>query len=187
MAFKSIFTALISLQILTAAVGAVREEEETNHCPNQGKAENGGWRLNTKDDFKRCILDCKEGYSPSGCHVIRKDRYGDWNHNISSCVEAEWFNKKKVACYTAIVAAIAASPYLLSILGFKAVGIAGGSLAAKWMAYIGIVSQGSSFALLQSVGMAGISKAAILKALGSGAAVCDGVIYILSDNPCETE
>lgn len=187
MAFKGIFTALISLQLLTVAVGAVREEEETNHCPNQGKAENGRWRLNRKDGFKRCILDCNEGYSPSGCHVIRKDSYGEWNHNISSCVEVEWFNKKIVACYTAIAAAIAASPYLLGTAGFTTVGIAAGSLAATWMSYIGIVSKGSLFASLQSLGMAGISKAAILKVLGSGAAVCNGIIDVFSDNPCETE
>jgi hypothetical protein len=61
-----------------------------NIIQDQGKAENGRWRLNIKDGFKRCILDCNEGYSPSGCHVIRKDSYGDRNHNIPSCVEGKF-------------------------------------------------------------------------------------------------
>ncbi|XP_060601424.1 uncharacterized protein LOC132754753 [Ruditapes philippinarum] len=179
MAFKNIFMVLISLQILIVAQEITDQElEETNrhkpyrelpYCPNQGESENGRWRLNRKDGSKRCILDCNKGYSPNGCHVIRKDSYGEWNYNISSCVKDEWLSSKKVACYTAIFGAIAASPYLLSLLGFGSVGILAGSFAAKWMAYIGIVSKGSVFAWLQSLGMTGISKAAILKAMGSAA------------------
>lgn len=179
--------ALFSLQILTVAIGTVRGDEESNYCPNQGRAENGRWRLNRRDGFKRCILDCNEGYRSNGCQIIRKDIYGKWNHNIPSCVEAEWFNEKIVACYTAIAGAVVASPYLLGFLGFSSAGIVAGSLAAKWMSYIGIVSKGSLFAWLQSLGMAGISKATILKALGSGATVCDCIIDVLSENPCETE
>jgi hypothetical protein len=59
----------------------------------------------------------------------------------SLCITVEWFNKKIVACYIAIAAAIAAPPYLLGTAGFTTVGIAAGSLAATWMSYIVCMSE----------------------------------------------
>ena len=47
---------------------------------------------------------------------------------------------------------------LLSALGFTPSGVAAGSLAAAWQASIGNVAAGSTFAMLQSIGAAGLGQ-----------------------------
>ncbi|XP_053374866.1 uncharacterized protein LOC128547144 [Mercenaria mercenaria] len=110
------FVVVISFHLLFNMVMVKCNETSETYCPSRGKAANGKWRLNEKDGL-RCILDCDTGYSPNGCHILRQDGYGDWNHNITRCEEESWLNKKKVACFTAIAGIIAASPWIFGALG----------------------------------------------------------------------
>ncbi|XP_060891311.1 interferon alpha-inducible protein 27-like protein 1 [Labrus mixtus] len=49
------------------------------------------------------------------------------------------------------------TPVLLGLLGFTKIGIAAGSIAAKIMAWLGVVPSGSLFAFLQSIGATGLT------------------------------
>jgi hypothetical protein len=52
-----------------------------------------------------------------------------------------------------------ATPLVLGLVGFTATGVKAGSLAAIWMSMTGAVGSGSLFAILQSVGAAGLGLA----------------------------
>lgn len=57
---------------------------------------------NTKfivDTFKRrCILNCEEGYAPSGCYVLRPEGKA-WNHDVPTCQEGKEATQKVVCIY----------------------------------------------------------------------------------------
>ena len=64
--------------------------------------------------------------------------------------------------------------WALAALGFTAVGVAGGSVAATWQSLIGNVIKGSLFAILQSIAMGGTGAAATVTIGGMiGANVTD--------------
>lgn len=65
---------------------------------------------------------------------------------------------------------------MLPLLGFGAAGVASGSVAATWQSAIGLVSAGSVFALLQSLGATGIG---ILLFGGIGAATGGGALGLI--------
>lgn len=65
---------------------------------------------------------------------------------------------------------------MLPLLGFGAAGVASGSVAASWQSAIGVVSAGSVFALLQSLGATGIG---ILLFGGIGAATGGGALGLI--------
>ncbi|XP_029396734.1 interferon alpha-inducible protein 27-like protein 2A [Mus pahari] len=74
--------------------------------------------------------------------------------------------------------AVAATPVVLSTMGFTGAGIAAGSIAAKMMSAAAVangggVAAGSLVAILQSVGVLGLSTStnAILGAAGAAAVV----------------
>mmetsp|Transcript_59807 Transcript_59807/g.159112 ORF Transcript_59807/g.159112 Transcript_59807/m.159112 type:complete len:86 (-) Transcript_59807:265-522(-) len=56
----------------------------------------------------------------------------------------------------------AASLAVLRSVGFAAVGIVGGSLAAAWQSSMGSVAAGSTFSFLQSLAMGGLGALAPL-------------------------
>ena len=74
---------------------------------------------------------------------------------------------------------VAAAPFVLPALGFGAGGVVAGSYAAAWHSSIGIVTQGSLFATLQSAGVVGLS--AMTKAvLATGGATVGYVMGTIS-------
>ncbi|XP_040442173.1 interferon alpha-inducible protein 27-like protein 2A [Falco naumanni] len=82
-------------------------------------------------------------------------------------------------------AALLGVPAVISVLGFKATGIAAGSLAAKMMsaaaiANNGAVSAGSTVAVLQSIGAGGFSlgaKIGLMSTLGPLGAVAGSRLF----------
>lgn len=69
-------------------------------------------------------------------------------------------------------AATIGAPVVLTAAGFSASGIVAGSVAAAVQSSIGSVAAGSTFAVLQSAGMAGISCRLTTGAIaGTGAAI----------------
>eukprot|EP01119_Soliformovum_irregulare_P024438 TRINITY_DN875_c0_g2_i1.p1 TRINITY_DN875_c0_g2~~TRINITY_DN875_c0_g2_i1.p1 ORF type:complete len:290 (+),score=56.48 TRINITY_DN875_c0_g2_i1:154-1023(+) len=76
------------------------------------------------------------------------------------------------------IAAVLAAPAVLSAAGFGAGGIVGGSVAAAWMASSGPIAAGSTFALLQSAGAAGLGTAATGGLAAIGAAVSATTGYL---------
>ncbi|XP_036967749.1 interferon alpha-inducible protein 27-like protein 2A [Acanthopagrus latus] len=84
-----------------------------------------------------------------------------------------------VAAIGAVAGGLGASvvaPAALAGLGFTKVGIAAGSWAASWMGYAAVangggVAAGSLFAILQSVGAAGVSAATTAAASAIGGAL----------------
>ena len=59
------------------------------------------------------------------------------------------------SCFLGAAAAAPISALALSYLGFTAVGVAKGSLAAWWQSLLGYVAEGSLFSMLQSIAMTG--------------------------------
>ena len=68
-------------------------------------------------------------------------------------------------------AATIGAPVVLTAAGFSASGIVAGSVAAAVQSSIGSVAAGSTFAVLQSAGMAGISWLTTGAIAGTGAAI----------------
>ncbi|GIY19929.1 hypothetical protein CEXT_573291 [Caerostris extrusa] len=66
-------------------------------------------------------------------------------------------------------------PAIIAGLGFEAAGVAAGSIAAAIHSWIGVVSSGSLFAFLQSVGAVGLGSSA-LAGLGSVGAFLGGLL-----------
>ncbi|XP_029982009.1 interferon alpha-inducible protein 27-like protein 2 [Sphaeramia orbicularis] len=74
------------------------------------------------------------------------------------------------------VFSVVSVPAVLGFIGFKSIGIAAGTLAAKMMSWIAVlngggVPAGSLVALLQSIAMGGLSMAAKVILAGAGGAV----------------
>ncbi|KAK4080044.1 hypothetical protein H0G86_006171 [Trichoderma simmonsii] len=81
---------------------------------------------------------------------------------------------------TVTAAPVAVAVPLLGALGFGAVGVAGGSLAATIQASIGPVAAKSLFAILQSAGAGGMGMAAVKTAiLAAGGAMTAGPVQTL--------
>ncbi|XP_062889757.1 interferon alpha-inducible protein 27-like protein 2A [Mobula hypostoma] len=81
---------------------------------------------------------------------------------------------------TIAVAAVAAPPLILGAVGFTSTGIAAGTIAAKMMSVAAVangggVAAGSTVAVLQSIGAAGLSAAANA-ALGTAGAVVGAIL-----------
>ena len=74
-------------------------------------------------------------------------------------------------------AAVASVPFALSALGFTAAGVTAGSIAAgvQSVVYGGAVASTSAFATLQSVGAAGLGKAATFGLFSAGAGAANYV------------
>ena len=70
-----------------------------------------------------------------------------------------------------ISAATIGVPVALSTIGFSAAGVVGGSIAAGVQSGIGSVAAGSTFAVLQSAGAAGISWLTTGAITGTGAVI----------------
>eukprot|EP01119_Soliformovum_irregulare_P024439 TRINITY_DN875_c0_g2_i2.p1 TRINITY_DN875_c0_g2~~TRINITY_DN875_c0_g2_i2.p1 ORF type:complete len:288 (+),score=52.82 TRINITY_DN875_c0_g2_i2:154-1017(+) len=95
-------------------------------------------------------------------------------------ISEETMSKWKIAACAALggIAAVLAAPVVLGALGFGAGGIVGGSVAAAWMASSGPIAAGSTFALLQSAGAAGLGTAATGGLAAIGAAVSATTGYL---------
>ncbi|XP_072890350.1 interferon alpha-inducible protein 27-like protein 2A [Hemitrygon akajei] len=81
---------------------------------------------------------------------------------------------------TGAVVAVAATPLILGAVGFTSTGIAAGTIAAKMMSAAAVangggVAAGSTVAVLQSIGAAGLSttaNAALLTAGATAGGIC---------------
>lgn len=76
---------------------------------------------------------------------------------------------------------------ILPVLGFTSAGVLSGSFAASWQSALGLVSAGSTFALLQSLGATGIG---VLLFGGIGTVTGGGALgliarYVSAFNWCE--
>lgn len=87
-----------------------------------------------------------------------------------------------VAIGAAVGGTILLAPVALSLAGFTTAGVAAGSMAAAVQSGIGNVVAGSMFAMLQSLGAAGMTAGTVATAgaaagaAGAGAAVADNLI-----------
>lgn len=81
-------------------------------------------------------------------------------HNVGDgSIRLSWKCAKKILASAGIsLAALMSFPFLLELFGFTALGPQLGSVAAKWQSSIGSVEAGSLFSILQSIGMAGLTK-----------------------------
>jgi len=98
-------------------------------------------------------------------HSAEEDliQYEQWlkkaKNSITHISKSDAFRGTAISAISAGVFVVAANGGL-SVLGFTAVGIQAGSLAAAWMSSIGNVASGSLFAALQSAGVIGFSVSA---------------------------
>ena len=69
------------------------------------------------------------------------------------------------------IGAATMAPVALTVVGFSATGVVGGSIAAVVQSSIGSVAAGSTFAVLQSAGAAGISWLTTGAIAGTGAVI----------------
>ena len=74
----------------------------------------------------------------------------------------------------------------LGFLGFGAVGVTEGSVAAAWQASIGNVAAGSIFSILTSIGMAGLSGCAYVFVPAAGAATAQALCKYFEANATST-
>ncbi|XP_045180235.2 interferon alpha-inducible protein 27-like protein 2B [Mercenaria mercenaria] len=142
----------VCMIFLFTFVDSRREYTKEEFCPVSVK--HGDWTLDYKDGY-RCILSCDNGFEPSDCHVIRRDKHDQWERTVPTCVESSMISGKTVAAVGVGAAAVVGAPYALAAAGFGAAGVAAGSLAA-WLQG-SATAAGSWFALGQSAGAAGIA------------------------------
>ncbi|XP_053396700.1 uncharacterized protein LOC128556255 [Mercenaria mercenaria] len=157
----------------------------------------GHWDVDYNKGY-RCVLHCNEGYVASGCSVQRK-----WVEGMPTCVKDDWKRKvkdwgKTGLKYTAVagtgVAAgagmLAATPAILTFLGFGSAGVAAGSAAAAIQTTT--TASGSIFAWAQSVGAVSYvgTTGSVVIGGGTGTAAAGTTTYIISaltGTGCEAE
>ena len=96
------------------------------------------------------------GFTPSG--VAAGSLAAAWQASIGNVPAGSIFAMLQSIGAAGIKATGATVTRLLSALGFTPSGVVAGSLAAAWQASIGNVVAGSIFAILQSIGAAGLGK-----------------------------
>ncbi|XP_045182215.2 uncharacterized protein LOC123540945 [Mercenaria mercenaria] len=120
-----LFQIVLNISTVKGSVG--------NYCPDEGRAHHGEWRFHTDEiDGSSCELICHHGYSPSGCTVLRKDGFGNWNYDIPTCEKDSCFSMSTLVCK----AAGFAPEYVLGSFGFSKTGIVKNSIAAKLMKWL---------------------------------------------------
>eukprot|EP01083_Nonionella_stella_P055053 145303_1 len=95
---------------------------------------------------------------------------------------------QRVAPYAVgAVGAVILTPIVLDMVGFGSIGITAGSAAAAIQSEIGLVEAGSTFAILQSAGMAGMSTETLLGVALRGAGVVSGIAGLVEDECHDTD
>ncbi|XP_053383305.1 uncharacterized protein LOC123539590 isoform X2 [Mercenaria mercenaria] len=165
---------MVLFQIILNISTVKGKESVVNYCPEKGRAHHGEWRLHTDKVGFFCELICHHGYSPSGCTVLMKDGFGDWNYDIPTY---PWFSMSRIVCK----AAGFIPGYGISVLGFSKAGIVKNSFAAKLMKWLKHVEKGSIFSRIQSASMRGYYPTDEVEI------ICEMVTQFFASTPnCET-
>eukprot|EP01083_Nonionella_stella_P055054 145305_1 len=99
----------------------------------------------------------------------------------------EFYLARVVPYAVGAVGAVILAPIALDMVGFGSIGITAGSAAAAIQSEIGLVEAGSTFAILQSAGMAGMSTETLLGVALRGAGVVSGIAGLVEDECHDTD